>query len=255
MDLKNLITLLIYNSYNESYYILCEMNNLILVRHGQSLWNKERRFTGFVDIELTEEGKSEAKHAGRLIKELNIEFDAYFTSQLKRAINSLNIILGILNKPNVKINKAWELNERHYGGLTGLNKDDTIKKYGNKQIQIWRRSFNTRPPPMDKQHPCRDKINSNILSESLKDTVKRVIPYYEKKIKPLISSKRNVLIVFHGNSCRALLMEILNISKKKIVGFEIPTGNPLLIKFGDNLKVQNYKYLDAKRTKKILFNV
>jgi len=108
---------------------------------------------------------------------------------------------------------------------------------------------------MDKQHPCRDKINSNILSESLKDTVKRVIPYYEKKIKPLISSKRNVLIVFHGNSCRALLMEILNISKKKIVGFEIPTGNPLLIKFGDNLKVQNYKYLDAKRTKKILFNV
>ena len=166
------------------------MNNLILVRHGQSLWNKERRFTGFVDIELTEEGKSEAKHAGQLIKELNIEFDAYFTSQLKRAINSLNIILGILNKPNVKINKAWELNERHYGGLTGLNKDDTIKKYGNKQIQIWRRSFNTRPPPMDKQHPCRDKINSNILSESLKDTVKRVIPYYEKKIKPLIFSKR-----------------------------------------------------------------
>ena len=231
------------------------MNNLILVRHGQSLWNKERRFTGFVDIELTKEGKSEAKHAGQLIKELNIEFDAYFTSQLKRAINSLNIILEILNKPNVKINKAWELNERHYGGLTGLNKDDTIKKYGNKQIQIWRRSFNTRPPPMDKQHPCRDKINSNILSESLKDTVKRVIPYYEKKIKPLISSKRNVLIVFHGNSCRALLMKILNISKKKIVGFEIPTGNPLLIKFGDNLKVQNYKYLDAKRTKKILFNV
>ena len=159
------------------------MNNLILVRHGQSLWNKEKRFTGFVDIELTEKGKSEAKHAGQLIKELNIEFDAYFTSQLKRAIKTLNIILEILNKPNANINKAWELNERHYGGLTGLNKDDTIKKFGNEQVLIWRRSFETRPPPMDEQHPYRDKINSSILSESLKDTVKRVIPYYEKKNK------------------------------------------------------------------------
>ena len=231
------------------------MNNLILVRHGQSLWNRERRFTGFVDIELTEDGKSEAEHAGRLIKELNIEFDAYFTSELKRAINSLNIILEILNKPNVKINKAWELNERHYGELTGLNKDDTIKKYGNKQVQIWRRSFDTRPPPMGKQHPYRNKINSNILSESLEDTIKRVIPYYEKKINPLISAKKNILIVFHGNSCRALLMKILNISKEKIVEFEIPTGNPLLLKFGENLKVQDYKYLDAKRSRKILFNV
>ena len=231
------------------------MNNLILVRHGQSLWNRERRFTGFVDVELTEDGKSEAEHAGRLIKELNIEFDAYFTSELKRAINSLNIILEILNKPNVKINKAWELNERHYGELTGLNKDDTIKKYGNKQVQIWRRSFDTRPPPMGKQHPYRNKINSNILSESLEDTIKRVIPYYEKKINPLISAKKNILIVFHGNSCRALLMKILNISKEKIVEFEIPTGNPLLLKFGDNLKVQDYKYLDAKRSRKILFNV
>ena len=231
------------------------MNNLILVRHGQSLWNRERRFTGFVDIELTEDGKSEAEHAGRLIKELNIEFDAYFTSELKRAINSLNIILEILNKPNVKINKAWELNERHYGELTGLNKDDTVIKYGNKQVQIWRRSFDTRPPPMGKQHPYRNKINSNILSESLEDTIKRVIPYYEKKINPLISAKKNILIVFHGNSCRALLMKILNISKEKIVEFEIPTGNPLLLKFGDNLKVQDYKYLDAKRSRKILFNV
>ena len=231
------------------------MNNLILVRHGQSLWNKERRFTGFVDIQLTKNGKSEAEHAGRLIKELNIEFDAYFTSQLKRAINSLDIILKILNKPNATINKAWELNERHYGGLTGLNKDDTIKKYGIKQVQIWRRSFDIRPPPMDKQHPYKKKISSNILSESLKDTIKRVIPYYEKKIKPLIYSKRNILIVFHGNSCRALLMKILNISKEKIVEFEIPTGNPLLLKFGEDLKVQDCKYLDSKRAKKILFNV
>ena len=231
------------------------MNNLILVRHGQSQWNKERRFTGFVDIELTEEGKSEAKRAGQLIKELNIKFDVCFTSQLKRAINTLNIILKVLDNPKVKINKAWELNERHYGGLTGLNKDDTIKKYGNKQVKIWRRSFNTRQPPMEKQHPYKNKIDSNIVSESLEDTVKRVIPYYEEKIKPIISSKKNVLISFHGNSCRALLMEIFNISKKKIIEFEIPTGNPLLIRLDENLKIDKYKYLDLKRAKKILFNI
>ena len=129
------------------------------------------------------------------------------------------------------------------------------KKFGEKQVQIWRRSYDTPPPPMDEQHPYKGKINSKILSESLEDTVKRVVPYYEKKIKPLIASKKNILVVFHGNSCRALLMEILNISKKKIVEFEIPTGNPLVIEFGNNLKVQNYRYLDPKRAKKILFNI
>ena len=231
------------------------MNNLILVRHGQSFWNKERKFTGFVDIELTEKGKSEARYAGQLIKELNIEFDAYFTSELKRAIDSLNIILEILDKPSVEINKAWELNERHYGNLTGKNKDEIIKKYGARQVLIWRRSFSTRPPPIDEQHPYKDKINSDILCESLEDTFLRTIPYYEKKIKPLLALKRNILIVFHGNSCRALLMKILNISKEKIIELEIPTGNPLLIRFSDNLKVENYKYLDTERTKKILFNV
>jgi len=231
------------------------MNNLILVRHGQSIWNRERRFTGFVDVELTKVGEAEAQHAGNLIKELNIEFDAYFTSKLKRAINTLNIILKVLEKTDVKINKAWQLNERHYGNLTSLNKDDTIKKYGNKQVQIWRRSFDTQPPPIDKQHPYKEIINSNILAESLEDTIKRVIPYYEQEIKPLIFSKKNILVAFHGNSCRALLMKIFNISKKKIINLEIPTGNPLLINFDDNLKVNNYKYLNPKRAKKIIFNV
>ena len=230
------------------------MNNLILVRHGQSQWNLERRFTGFYDIDLTQQGKNEAEYAGQLIKKLNIEFDTYFTSELKRAANTLNIILNILNKKNIEINEAWELNERHYGGLTGLNKDETIKKYGAKQVQIWRRSFDISPPPIESEHPYKNKINSTILCESLKDTFERVIPYYKKKIKPLISSKKNVLIVFHGNSCRALLMEIFNISKKKIVDLELPTGNPLLIKFSDNLKVKDYKYLDTKRAKKIIFN-
>ena len=231
------------------------MSNLILVRHGQSFWNKERRFTGWADIDLTEHGKSEADQAGQLIKELNIEFHAYFTSQLKRAINSLEIILKILDKQNAEVIKATALNERHYGGLTSLDKDETIKKYGSKQVQIWRRSFDIPPPPMNSQHPHKNKINSNILGESLKDTFERVIPYYNEKIEPLLVSKKNILVVFHGNSCRSLLKKIFNISNEKIIKFEIPTGNPLLIRFEENLKVKEYKYLDDSRAKKILFNV
>ena len=231
------------------------MNNLILVRHGQSKYNLERRFTGFYDIGLTTKGEDEAEYAGKLIKNLNIEFDAYFTSQLIRASNSLNIILKVLNKSNVEINRAWELNERHYGGLTGLNKDETIKKYGDKQVKIWRRSFDTPPPEMELNHPYKNKISSSISSESLKDTFDRVMPYFNKKIKPLLQSNKNILIVFHGNSCRALLMSILNISKEKIIELEIPTANPLLIKFENELKVINYEYLDKKRAKKILFNI
>ena len=231
------------------------MSNLILCRHGMSFWNKSRRFTGWADIDLTKEGKNEARNAGELIKKLNIELDVCFTSQLKRAIDSLNIILKVLDKQNDQINKAWELNERHYGGLTSLNKDEIIKKYGNKQVQVWRRSFDIPPPKMQSDHPYKNKIISNILGESLKDTFERVMPYFEKKIKPLILSKKNILIVFHGNSCRALLMEMFNISKEKITEFEIPTGNPLLIKFEENLKIKNYRYLDKKRARKILFNI
>ena len=231
------------------------MNNLILVRHGQSKFNLERRFTGFYDVGLTTKGESEAKYAGELIKKLNIQFDAYFTSELIRASNSLNIILKVLNISNAEINKAWELNERHYGGLTGLNKDETIKKYGIEQVKIWRRGFDTPPPKMEPDHPLKNKIKSEILGESLKDTFERVVPYFNKNIKPLILSKKNILIVFHGNSCRALLMKILNISEKKIIDFEIPTGNPLLIKFKNNFEVNDYKYLDKKREKKILFNI
>ena len=228
------------------------MNNLILVRHGQSQWNKEKRFTGWADIDLTEKGKKEAKYAGQLIKKLNIEFDVCFTSKLKRAINTSEIILIVLNK---KVCKTSDLNERHYGELTGLNKDEIAKKFGIKQVLIWRRSLNIAPPPMKKNHPYKKKINSNILSESLKDTFNRVVPYYNENIKPLIISKKNILVIFHGNSCRALLMKIFNISKKKIDKFEIPTGNPMLVKFSEDGKILNYKYLDSKRSKKILFNI
>ena len=231
------------------------MNNLILVRHGQSFWNKQRRFTGLADIGLTEHGKSEAKWAGQLIGKLNLEFHAYFTSQLKRAINSLEIILEILDKQDANIIKAKELNERHYGELTSLNKDETMKKYGKEQVKIWRRSYDVRPPTMEAEHPYKSKIDSSISSESLKDTCERVLPYYKEEIEPLISLEKNILIVFHGNSCRALLMKIFNVSKKKIIEFEIPTGNPLLIRFEENLKVKNFRYLDKKRAKKILFNV
>ena len=231
------------------------MNNLILVRHGQSQWNKEKRFTGWADIDLTEKGKKEAKYAGQLIKKLNIEFDVCFTSKLKRAINTSEIILKVLNKNNIKVCKTSDLNERHYGELTGLNKDEIAKKFGIKQVLIWRRSLNIAPPPMKKNHPYKKKINSNILSESLKDTFNRVVPYYNENIKPLIISKKNILVIFHGNSCRALLMKIFNISNKKIDKFEIPTGNPMLVKFGEDGKILNYKYLDSKRSKKILFNI
>ena len=240
------------------------MNNLILIRHGQSKWNKEKRFTGWADIDLTEQGREEAEQAGKLIKELNIEFDAYFTSVQKRAINTLNIILNILNKPNVEVEKAWELNERHYGALTGLNKDEMINKHGSEQVHIWRRSFDIRPPKMDlsnPHHPAKNKIYKNIpakkipTSESLKDTFKRVVPYYQNKIEPLLSSKKNVLISAHGNSLRALCKKIFNISNEKIVDLEIPTGNPLLISFAENKNLKGYKYLDIKRARKILFNV
>tara|TARA_B100001123_G_scaffold412107_1_gene508993 strand:- start:124 stop:819 length:696 start_codon:yes stop_codon:yes gene_type:complete len=231
------------------------MNNLILVRHGQSQWNLEKRFTGWADIDLTAHGKSEAEYAGKLIKKLNIQFDGYFTSNLKRAINSLNIILKILDQSNTEIVKNTALNERHYGALTSLNRDEIIKKYGDEQVKKWRRSFDIRPPKMESNHVYKNKINSEILSESLQDTFNRVVPYYEKTIKPIIMSKKNVLIVFHGNSCRALLMKIFNITKEKITDFEIPTGNPLLIKFDENTSIKDYRYLDEKRAEKILFNV
>ena len=240
------------------------MNNLILVRHGQSLWNREKRFTGWADIDLTEKGKIEAKDAGNLIKKLNIDFDLFFTSVQKRAVNTLNIIIKILGKENLKIEKAWQLNERHYGNLTGLNKDEMTKKHGEKQVHIWRRSFDISPPPMDLSNPFNIIKSKNYYNipfdkipdcESLKDTFERVVPFYEKNIEPSVLSKKNILIVAHGNSLRALCKKIFNISESKIIDLEIPTGNPLLISFDDNLKVKNFKYLDIKRNKKIFFSV
>ena len=240
------------------------MNNLILIRHGQSEWNLQKRFTGWVDVGLTDVGKKEAKQSGELTKKLNIQFDRFFTSFQKRAILTLEIILNVLGKNTSEISREWKLNERHYGALTGLNKDEVKKKLGKKQVHIWRRSWNIAPPPMldtDPNHPSKNIVYSKIPlnkipnCESLKDTYNRVIPFYEKKIVPLLLDKKNIIIAAHGNSLRAIYKKLFNISNKKITEVEIPTGNPLLINFEESLKIKKYKYLDSKRAKKIWTNI
>ena len=239
------------------------MANLILLRHGQSEWNLQNRFTGWVDVELSEIGVKEAQKSGELIKSLKIDLDFYFTSYLKRAIKTLEITLNILNKNNSKIIKAWELNERHYGSLTGLNKDEMRKKLGEEKIKIFRRSWDIPPPPMnegDKNNPKNDPIYSEVpsekipLTESLSDTYKRVIPFFEKEIETQIKKNKNILISAHGNSLRVLCKKLLKISNEKISELEIPTGNPLIINLNSNLEVKNYKYLDKTREAKIIFN-
>ena len=237
------------------------MNFLILVRHGQSIWNLEKRFTGWVDVDLSDRGKLEANKSGELIKKLNLKINSFFASYQKRAINTLELILNTINsKPN-QITKAWELNERHYGELTGLNKDQMKKIYGEKKINIFRRSWDMAPAPLNKQnpyHPLNIEIYKNIPrnkipdTESLKDTYKRVIYYYLKNIEPLIQNDQNVLISAHGNTLRALCKKLFNISDKNIARLEIPTGNPLLIKFRNNLKIDGCRYLDNSRSKNLL---
>ena len=237
------------------------MNYLILVRHGQSVWNLEKRFTGWVDVELSDKGKLEANKSGELIKKLNLKINSFFCSYQKRAINTLELILNTINsKPN-QITKAWELNERHYGELTGLNKDQMKKVYGEKKIHIFRRSWDMAPAPLNKNnpnHPLNIKIYQNIPrnkipdTESLKDTYERVISYYLKNIEPLIQNGQNILISAHGNSIRALCKKLFNISNTNISKLEIPTGNPLLIKFNENLKIDDSYYLDSSRSRDLL---
>lgn len=236
------------------------MNYLILIRHGQSRWNLEKRFTGWADIELTDKGKLEAKKSGSLIKDLDIGINSCFTSYQKRAVSTLEIILENFKEKNINLNKAWQLNERHYGALTGLNKDEIKKKYGDKQVHMWRRSWNVKPPPMEYDHPENPIKNKSYVgiprnkipkSESLKDTFERVVPYYEQNIFPLIKKKKNILISAHGNSLRSLCKKILKISNKKIMKFEIPTGNPLVITFREDFKVEKLSYLDKKRAKRL----
>ena len=238
------------------------MSKLILTRHGQSVWNAENRFTGWVDVDLSTQGILEARKSGKLIKKLNINIDISYTSFLKRAIKTLTVILEE-NNLDLDLNTSWEINERHYGSLTGLNKEETKMKIGEEQFKKYRRSWDISPPPMlnnDKNQSLFSSLNSNIpkgmipFTESLEDTYKRVIPFFENKIKPSLQSNKNIIIAAHGNSLRALCKKLFNISDQKINELEIPTGNPLVIEFDQSLEVKNIKYLDSSRKKPIITN-
>jgi len=238
------------------------MTKLILTRHGQSIWNAENRFTGWVDVDLSDKGIDEAEKSGQIIKDLNISIDISYTSYLKRAIKTLTTILK-KNNLELKFNTAWQLNERHYGSLTGLNKEETKKKIGEEQFKKYRRSWDISPPAMEEKSDYQNlfsPLNASIpvgmvpLTESLKDTYDRVVPFYEKEIKENLQKNKNILISAHGNSLRALCKYLFNISDTKINELEIPTGNPLVIEFGDNLEIKKYYYLDKDRAKEIIFN-
>ena len=238
------------------------MSKLILTRHGQSVWNAENRFTGWVDVDLSEQGILEARKSGVLIKNLNINIDISYTSFLKRAIKTLSVILEE-NNLKLELNSSWEINERHYGSLTGLNKEEKKKKIGEEQFKEYRRSWDISPPPMpenDKNQSLFSPLNASIpqdmipFTESLKDTYNRVVPFFESKIKPDLQNNKNIIIAAHGNSLRALCKKLFNISNQKINELEIPTGNPLVIEFDQSLEVKDIKYLDKSREKPIITN-
>ena len=235
------------------------MSYLILVRHGQSTWNLEKKFTGWVDVDLTENGKSEAKKAGNLIKLKNINIDIYYSSFQLRAKNTLNLIMEVLNDPKF-FKEAWQLNERHYGALTGLNKDEMKIKLGEEKVHQFRRSWDLRPDPLDKNNPYHPinietykeiPINKIPDTESLKDTYERVLEFYKQEIENKIS-KNNILISAHGNSIRALCKYLFRLDENQISKLEIPTGNPLLINLDSNKKITDCKYLDNERAKDLV---
>ena len=235
------------------------MSYLILVRHGQSVWNLEKKFTGWVDVDLTENGKLEAKKAGELIKTKNINIDIYYSSFQLRAKNTLKIIKKVLQDTKVS-KEAWQLNERHYGALTGLNKDEMKKKLGEEKVHQFRRSWDLRPDPLDKYNPYHPinidvykeiPINKIPDTESLKDTYERVLGFYKQEIENEISNN-NILISAHGNSIRALCKYLFKLDENQISKLEIPTGNPLLINLDKENKIKDCKYLDKERAKDLL---
>lgn len=228
------------------------MYKLVLLRHGESVWNKENRFTGWTDVDLSEKGIEEAKQAGRLLKAENLTFDIALTSVLKRAIRTLWLSLYELDLMWIPVERAWQLNERHYGALQGLNKAETAAKFGDDQVLIWRRSYDVPPPPLEKddeRYPAHDRRYSDLteaelpLTECLKDTVARIMPYWQNRIAPLIKSGKRVLIAAHGNSLRALVKYLDNVSESEIVGLNIPTGVPLVYELDENLKPIKHYYL------------
>ena len=235
------------------------MNYLILVRHGQSKWNLEKRFTGWVDVDLTENGKLEAEKAGSLIKEKNISIDIYYSSLQLRAKNTLKIIQKVLSDKKDFI-KAWQINERHYGALTGLNKVEMSQKIGENKVYQFRRSWEMKPDPLSKEspyHPSKIETYNNIPkgkipdTESLKDTYERVIKFYDEEIKRHLRNK-NILISAHGNSLRALCKYLFKLDSDQISKLEIPTGNPLVIELNEKYEIQNCEYLDKERAKNLI---
>jgi 2,3-bisphosphoglycerate-dependent phosphoglycerate mutase len=229
---------------------------LVLIRHGESTWNKENRFSGWTDIDLSETGKLEAIDAGKLLNDEGYDFDICYTSYLKRAIHTLNIILEQLDREWLPVVKSWKLNERHYGALQGLKKAETASKFGEEQVKIWRRSFDIQPPSLTEEDERNPKINVQYrdvdkeelpLSESLKDTIARAIPYFESTIQKEMESGKRVLITAHGNSIRALVKFFDNISDHKIVDVNIPTGIPLIYDFNADFTVKNKFYLGDEK--------
>lgn len=228
------------------------MYKVVLLRHGESTWNKENRFTGWTDVDLSEKGFVEAKKSGDVLKKEGYTFDIVFTSVLKRAIRTLWITLDELDLMWIPVTRNWRLNERHYGALQGLNKAETAKKYGDDQVKIWRRSYDTQPPSLEKsdeRYPGHDPRYSDLtdaelpLTECLKDTVARFMPYWQETIAPTIKSGKKVLIAAHGNSLRALVKYLDNVSEEEIVGLNIPTGIPLVYELDDDLKPIKHYYL------------
>ncbi|MBR4477016.1 MAG: 2,3-diphosphoglycerate-dependent phosphoglycerate mutase [Spirochaetales bacterium] len=225
---------------------------LVLVRHGESEWNKLNLFTGWTDVDLSEKGHEEAAAAGRLLKAEGYDFDVCYTSYLKRAIHTLNHILDEMDRVWLPVTKTWKLNERHYGALQGLNKSETAEKYGEEQVKIWRRSFDVKPPKLeetDDRNPANQAIYASVnpkelpLTESLETTIERVVPYFENVIKKDMKAGKRVIIAAHGNSLRALVKYFEDLSKDEILGVNIPTGVPLVYEFDDNFKVIRKYYL------------
>jgi 2,3-bisphosphoglycerate-dependent phosphoglycerate mutase len=225
---------------------------LVLLRHGESQWNKENRFTGWTDVDLTIKGIEEAKNAGKLLKAEGFTFNIAYTSVLKRAIHTLWNVLDEMDLAWIQVDHSWRLNEKSYGALQGLNKAETVKKYGEDQVLLWRRSFNNRPPELevaDKRHPINDQkysvIDKSLLpaTESLKDTIERILPYWNNTIKPSILDQQKVLVVAHGNSLRALVKYLDHLSDEEILVINIPTGIPLVYDLDENLNVNTKRYL------------
>jgi 2,3-bisphosphoglycerate-dependent phosphoglycerate mutase len=228
------------------------MPTLVLLRHGQSQWNLENRFTGWWDVDLSDQGVAEARSAGVLLRERGLDFDRCFTSLQTRAIRTLHLLLLEMDRLWLPVTKHWRLNERHYGALTGLNKQEMIDKVGPEQVQIWRRSFDIPPPPMPDDSPydvSRDRRYAGIdipRTESLKDTIARVLPYFQAEIAPALRAGQRVLVSAHGNSLRALEKHLSNIADDDIVGLEIPTGEPIVYELGDDLAVRDRYYLAGR---------